>query len=185
MKIKRKDMQRTGWQRVLQKEYISEVRTFSDKYKGVISLSYWKTVSEPFAIPCESNDVIIIDSNYKWLQIALENQFFWMTAMFNNDNELIEIYFDITSGNHFDDEKNPYFNDMFLDLVVTSGKSIQILDEDELENALKINIITKAEYDLAIHTADKLYKYLTQYQDNIIHDCYAYLDEYMKKMENI
>ena len=42
--------------------------------------------------------------------------------MYDDKDELIELYFDITNGNYFEELSNPYFYDLFLDIVVTKEK---------------------------------------------------------------
>ena len=75
MEVKKKDMKKTGWERSLSKSYISEKIAIND-INGVASLSLWKKISEPLIIHYPFKDTLIADDNFKWLQIALENQNF-------------------------------------------------------------------------------------------------------------
>lgn len=176
MEIKKKDMQKTAWRRCLEKEYYS--REFSyHNYEGIISLMILKKITEPLVIHYDFGDALIADNNYKQIQIALKNQNFWLTAMFDDKDELVELYFDVTNGNYFEDLTNPYFYDLFLDVVVTKEKEIFIVDEDELEEALKDNTITEEEYHKAKCTASKLYAYLKDNKDEVIASCYELLKD--------
>jgi predicted RNA-binding protein associated with RNAse of E/G family len=38
--------------------------------------------------------VVLADKDYYWLEIALENENYWLTAMFNPDGEFVQYYFD-------------------------------------------------------------------------------------------
>ena len=40
-------------------------------------------------------DEIIVDNGYTWIQIALEHNYFWIKAMYDDKDNLIEIYIDI------------------------------------------------------------------------------------------
>lgn len=176
MEVKKKDMQKTNWSRCLEKEYYSKEFKF-DNFEGIVSLSILKKLTAPLIIHYPFGDTLIADNNYKHLQFAFRNQYFWLTAMYDDKDELIELYFDITKGNNFDNLDNPYFYDMFLDIVVTKNKEIYIVDKDELQIALEENTICKEEYDKAFETANWLYNYLIENRDNVIDYCYRCLKE--------
>lgn len=176
MEIKKKDMQKTNWSRCIEKEYTYRGFKFDD-FEGIISLSKLNKLTSPLIINYEFGDTLIADNNYKHLQLAFKNQNFWLTAMYDDKEELIELYFDITNGNYFEELSNPYFYDLFLDIVVTKDKKIYIVDKDELKMALADKTITKEEYDKAQRTAEWLYKYLKSKKDCLIDYCYQCLQE--------
>lgn len=103
-----KDMKRSNWRRVLRKDYVAKDFE-TDGQQGQMSLSVLKELTAPLTIHYPFGDVLIADKDFRWLQIALKGQFFWMTAMYNNKEQLINLYFDITSGNRFDNPDNPCF----------------------------------------------------------------------------
>ena len=108
-----KDMKRSSWRRVVEKEYLSKEFKY-DKYYGIISLTKINKVTSPLII----NNEVLADVDYKWFQIALLNQNFWITAMFDVSDRLVQVYFDITHKNFFDDITNPSFVDMYLDIII-------------------------------------------------------------------
>ncbi len=174
MEVRKKDMLRTGWRRCLEKEYRSKAFKFDD-FEGIMSLSKLKKLAAPLVIHYEFDDTKIADDNYTWLQFAFKNQNFWLTAMYDDKDKLVQLYFDITNGNYFEEPKNPYFYDLFLDIVVTKQKEMYILDEDELQMALDDKTITKEEYDKAWATVKWLFNYLIKNKDRIIDYCYQCL----------
>lgn len=176
MEIKKKDMQKTNWSRCLEKEYTYKTFSF-DNFEGIVSLSKLNKLTAPLVINYEFGETLIADNNYKHLQFAFKNQNFWLTAMYDNNNELIELYFDITNGNYFEDLSNPYFYDLFLDIVVTKSRKIYIVDKNELKMALDEKIITHEEYVKAQETVKWLYDYLKKNKDCIIEYCYQCLEE--------
>lgn len=179
MEVKRKDMQHKDWFRIIKKQYISrEIQI--DNYHGVVSLNIWEQIAEPLFVNNSKYDVKILDNGYKWIQIALRDTHFWLTAMYDNQDKLIEIYFDITRENYFDDINNPCFDDLFSDIVITNDKQVYILDEDELEMALSENVITKEEYGRVKDTTKKLYSYLVNNMDYVIDICQKYFNELKK-----
>ncbi len=155
MFIKRREMKRSDWKRITERKYITQnIEIFGNK--GVSGLILMEEISSPL----EKNGVKIVEKGYKWLQIALENQNFWVTAMFDEKDNFIQIYFDITLKNYFDEPDNPQFDDLFVDIVLTTDLKVEILDYDELDQALKENIITPHQYNLAKSTTQKLSEYL-------------------------
>ena len=51
--------------------------------------------------------------------------------MFDGDGRPVEIYVDLTDGNHTEDE-DPWFDDLYLDYVFTGDRVLE-LDRDELD----------------------------------------------------
>ena len=150
-------MRRDDWQRVLEKDVF--IRDFTmNGQKGKISLLKIRRVTQPLAVAHGENKVIIADVNYSWLQIALDGQFFWLTAMFDEEDRLLQIYIDMTNGNVASAE-NPYFEDMYLDYVV-AGNRVWELDRDELDEAFHSGAITPAQYERTLSEGEKVFAYL-------------------------
>ena len=169
-------MKNDEWFRIIEKRYISKPIQFNGD-KGIISLNIWDKVTAPLTVSNSKYDVKIADDGYKWIQVAFENRHFWLTAMYDDKDNLIELYFDIVRGNYFDDIDNPYCYDLFTDIVVTKDKEILIADEDELQMAFDENTIAKEEYDMVKKTTKELYNYLLQNKENVIDMCHKYLQE--------
>ncbi len=169
-----KDMKRSNWSRCLRKDYVA--KNFDlDGYQGQMSLSILRALTAPLTIHYDFGDILIADTDYSWLQIALKDQFFWVTAMFNNHDSLIEIYIDINAGNCFDDPENPCFNDMYLDIVILPDGTVSVLDQDELDEALSGGVISKEAYEHTESVCRKLYEYLYEHKDVFIEWCiYSY-----------
>ncbi len=80
-----------------------------------------------------------------------------MRVYTDEKGNILEYYFDISRQNVFDEEARiPYYDDLYLDVGVDHENNILVMDEDELEQALSENQITKGEYDLAQNTCNKL-----------------------------
>lgn len=164
-----KDMKRTNWPRVVRKAYIA--RDFQNGgIRGQVSLSILQELTAPLTVHYPFDDVLIADTGYHWLQVALENQYVWTTAMYDRDGKLVNLYFDITGGNCFDDPENPCFRDMYLD-IVASGDHLLILDQDELDEALENGDITREEYDRTETVCGELFAWLQENRDKVTDWC--------------
>ena len=76
--------------------------------------------------------------------------------MLNAQEEILLWYIDMIAGQGIDEDGIPYFDDLYLDLVVYPDGTIIVDDMDELVEALEQEDITPEQYQLAIDTAEKL-----------------------------
>lgn len=166
----KKDMRRSDWQRILRREYVSRDCQICGR-RGKESLLVIREVTGPLVVHDAGEDVLIVERDYAWVQIALEGLPFWLTAMYDDRGRLIQIYFDITAGNRFDDPDDPTFVDMYLDIVVNSRGELYVMDRDELDAALAAGDVTQEEWNQANAACTYLYAYLTGNRDAVTALC--------------
>ena len=128
----------------------------TDFFKGYIGIIEIEEVSERQIWKFNGEDIIVCDNGLKWLSILPQNDFYCITTMMNADNEILLWYIDMIAAQGIDAEGIPYFDDLYLDLVVYPDGTIIVDDIDELEDALATKDITQAQFNLAISTSDKL-----------------------------
>ena len=170
MTNKMKDMRRSDWQRILRREYVSRDCRMHG-HRGKESLLVIREVAAPLVVHDAGEDLLVAEKDYAWVQIALEGLPFWLTAMYDAQRRLLQIYFDITGGNRFDDPENPTFVDMYLDIVVNSRGELYVLDRDELDEALAEGVITQEEWDRASAACARLYAYLEKNRESVAELC--------------
>lgn len=166
----KKDMRRSDWRRILRREYISRDHQMYG-HRGTESLLVIREVTGPLMVHDGGEDVLIAEKDYAWVQIALEGLPFWLTAMYDAQGQLIQIYFDITAGNRFDDPENPTFVDMYLDIVVNSRGELFVMDQDELDEALAEGTITQEEWNKASAACECLHAYLEENREAVTELC--------------
>ena len=86
----------------------------------------------------------------------------------NANNDILLWYIDMIAGQGIDTDGVPYFDDLYLDLVVYPDGTIIVDDMDELEEALSAKDITQEQFDLAISTSSKLKNGLLSNVDTFI-----------------
>lgn len=160
MGLKIKTMDRGSWKRVTEKTYIHSAFSI-DEYKGEAGLIKIEKASRPLYVTMDGISLKIADSGFKWLQIGPENQNWWLTVMFNEADEIVQYYFDVTGENIIRSDGSSYFYDMYLDVVLLPDGKIFLLDEDELDEAILTFMIDKNEYSHAYTTAKKIMNYLS------------------------
>ena len=172
-----RDLKRDDWSRITKKTInIEEIKT--DYFEGKICLLIMNEVSSPLAVDSPIGKVIIADNNYKNIIIAPKNKNWWLTVMYNDKNELIESYFDITRLNNFYNDDNPFFIDMKLDVCIPNGHEPIIMDEDDLKEVLYEEMITLDEYNIAYEVANKI---ITQYK-NHKEEYYNFIESYLNRL---
>ena len=123
------------------------------KVDNLLNYTQIEYVEKPFIL---ENGLCLIDNNYYIVEVLPKNENYAMRVYFNEKKERLEYYFDISLKNGLDEETRiPYYDDLYTDITVVQ-KNIEVLDEEELEEALNMGKISKAEYNIANETRDKL-----------------------------
>jgi predicted RNA-binding protein associated with RNAse of E/G family len=160
----KRDMLRSSWTRVLSKKQI--IRDFSfGELNGKVSLLKILELTAPMRRVMDGDDVVLADTGYCWLQLALDGSHYWFTAMFDEQDRFIQLYVDVTGGNEALAE-DPVFEDMYLDYVVYGSRVFE-LDRDELDEAYSLGEITKEQYERALADGEKMFRDLTQNTERI------------------
>ena len=125
-------------------------------FSGYIGLLEINAVSEVQKWYFNNQEIVVCDSGIKWLSILPDNDYYSITAMMNENDEILLWYIDMIASQDIDDDNIPWFYDLYLDLVVYPNGDIITDDMDELIEALNTHIITRDLYELAIATSNKL-----------------------------
>ena len=143
------------WKCITEREWrVRRVNTAD--FKGHLAVLDIKKVSEPQIWKYSGKDLTVCDDNYQWLIILPEDAFYCITAMMNDKRELLVCYIDMIAGQGCDDGGDPYYYDLYLDLVVYPDGTIIVDDREELEAALESGDISRKQFDLALDTSDRL-----------------------------
>ena len=145
-----------------------------DYFSGDIYFYKFIDVKDKLLIP---NGKCIMDNNYKWLEFYDYSSKVKLTAIYDENSEIIEWYFDI-AREIGKDNGIPYEDDLYLDVVVTPSGEIILLDEDELKEAFNKREMTKEEYENAYEEAKQLMNKLKNNKDKLK----EYTDKYLFQM---
>ena len=124
-------------------------------FNGFIGFIEINDVTEPQIWKFNGEDVIVCEKGIKWLTLLPKDKYYCITAMMNEKEDIILWYIDMIESQGVEDDV-PYFNDLYLDLVVYPDGNIITDDMDELEDAFKNGIITEQQFHLAINTKEEL-----------------------------
>jgi uncharacterized protein len=145
--MKRKYGNRSDWKRVIKRKY-SQSYLETNRFKGYITLLNIMEVTEPLWVRYGDKKVCIVDNGYMWLQQFPLDKHHSVTTMFDEKGDIVQWYIDICFKNSVED-RIPWMDDLYLDLVLLPTGEVIIKDTNELEEALEKGLIDKPLYDLA------------------------------------
>lgn len=173
--IKIKTINREKWKRILKRES-SYKNIKTENFEGEIGLIHFLEVTFPLIKKYKNIDYTLVANGYYWLQMAPKNKNYWVTAMFNENKEIIQFYFDVTKQNIIKNNGKSYFYDFFLDVVVLPNGESYLLDEDELLEALRNGEINEKEYEMSYTVAKSILKSIKIKFDELIKFTYYCFD---------
>ena len=132
-----------------------------------ITLKEVKALEQPYSVYINGERVKKLDKDFTIIEYTPLDKKYNVRIHVNDKKEILEYYFDIIAENKIKDGI-PFYNDLYLDVVyfqpaaTKEGTYIQLVDCNELEEALKENIIDKEQFDMAYIEAEKLMKELKE-----------------------
>ncbi|MFJ7827004.1 DUF402 domain-containing protein [Psychrobacillus sp. NPDC096623] len=145
--LKRRYGDRSDWKRISKRGYAqSYVET--EEFTGYITLLNLVQVTQPLWVKYDEKSLCIVDDGYMWLQHFPTGKNYSVTTMFDANGKVVQWYIDIC--NEIGIEHNvPWWDDLFLDIIVLPTGEIIQQDEDELEEALINGWVDQSMYNLA------------------------------------
>lgn len=143
------------WKCITDKKRIGKMLN-TEEFIGYVGILSINEVSEPQIWKYNGEDLIVCNNNYQWLTIMPQNDYYCMTVMMNEKQEMQVCYIDMIDEQGYDEDGVPYFYDLYLDLVVYPDGTVIEDDMDELQDALQKEDITQHQYEQALATSDKL-----------------------------
>lgn len=152
--MKRSNFTYSEWKCILKKE-LQVVRVATEEFKGHIGCLDILEVSEPQVWKFCGEDITVCDKGLKWLSIMPKEDYYCITAMLDEKEQVLLWYIDMIAGQGVKGGV-PWFDDLYLDLVVYPDGTTVVDDLDELEEALEKKEITDGQFHLAVETAKRL-----------------------------
>lgn len=153
--MERRLANRPGWQRVLDRRF-EIIYLQTQEYTGYVTRLYLGRVTEPLHKQIGERSYCLADAGYVWLQHFPEGAHHTLTTMFDPAGAVIQWYIDICADQGVDAAGIPWFEDLYLDIVVLPSGETVLLDADELEVARREGQISEGQYRLAWEECDRL-----------------------------
>ncbi|KZE69346.1 hypothetical protein AWM68_03515 [Fictibacillus phosphorivorans] len=153
--MEHKTADRPNWKRVLERNFeVTHKQNFC--FNGKVTAIHLEQVSEPLIVHYKYHKVCIADSGYTWLQHFPEDEKYTITTVLDTSGEVVQFYIDICLDHGVSEEGIPWFDDLYLDIVILPDKELFLLDDNELMEAFDKGAITDKEMKLAHKTAQKI-----------------------------
>lgn len=178
--MKRRFADKGDWKRVLEREF-KIIYVDNEELKGYLTSIYVKKVSEPLIIKTLGEDYCIANDGHTWIQYLPYDKNYVLTVMFDEKGEIIQWYFDISEKYELSEEGMPYYDDLYLDVVVLTTGKVVLLDEDEIEEAFQNEKISKQQYEVAWNQT----KNLTIWLENNFSKLEELTKKYFKYMKEL
>ncbi|MDF2542482.1 MAG: hypothetical protein K0S47_2200 [Herbinix sp.] len=160
--------------------YSYKIIRVEDFYKGYLSFIKIDKVKYKLIANYEDSTVCLVDNGYKCLVLLPDHEKWCLSVIYNLSDEIVEWYFDITKQNSIDEEGNPFYDDLFLDIAISPDFNIKILDEDELTEALHENIISDHDYQMAYEICNKIINEIIPNKDFLVDYFRGHLKSFCK-----
>ena len=154
MIILRGDSVKRRYANQVEGEYYQD-RVETEYFSGFVCHIKINNIEKPLIVNNGLDNICIKDNDYEWFELYPDNGKYVLTIMFDNNNNLIEYYFDI-SKKVGEEDGIPYEDDLYLDMIITPSGKVLLIDEDELLEAEKNGDITHKDVMDAYKTLDYL-----------------------------
>ncbi|MFD2115846.1 DUF402 domain-containing protein [Paenibacillus yanchengensis] len=166
--MKRKFSDRANWRRIINRTFRCEA--YRDKHiRGLVTVYYIHEMRDPLWRKYEDRKLCLADQNYVWLQHYPKDAHYVVTTMFDECGSVVQWYIDICKKQGITEQQVPWFEDLYLDIVIFPDNKFVLLDEDELLAALEQGKVTEKDADLASRTVKQLLR-------DIKHNRFPYFD---------
>lgn len=160
-KLKRKWANRNPWPRILKQRFAAKSVSQCD-YQGYVTVLCLDEVSSPLWMKWQDQALCIADSGYTWLQQFPIGTQYTMTTQFDAQGQVVQWYIDICAQHGVGEDGIPWWDDLFLDIIIFPSGECEIIDGADLDAALQNGIVDEFQHCQAWAEATRLVKMIEQ-----------------------
>lgn len=179
--MKRRSAERLPWPRVTARRFTHQPMATSE-FTGHVTLLCIDTVREPLWVESQGRRLCICDAGYIWLQHFPTGTHYAVTTQFDAAGRVIQWYIDICFQHALDAEGVPWWEDLYLDVLVFPDGEYAIADEDELDEALCQGVIDTRLHALAHEEANRIVAAINAGAFPLFHLCYAHRERLLRTL---
>lgn len=165
--IKRVRLTFDEWNKTVPKKEVNLFET-EEIYGAFINII---EVKKPQVWFCFDKKITVADNGYKWLVVLPKKDNYAITMYMDRNDVPILWYIDLIDGIGVDADGIPFYNDMFLDLIVSDDGQVVEDDRDEFEKAYVDEIINNKQYQKVISVSEQLKQRISENQRWISEYC--------------
>lgn len=153
--MKRKFSDRANWRRIIRRSYTC-LAIETKEFHGLLTFYHIHDLRDALYKEYQDRRLCLADKGYLWMQHYPKGEHYVVTTMFDEQGKVIQWYIDICKNQGLTEQKVPWFDDLYLDIVVLPTGEVYLMDEDELEEAFKTGDVSSKDVIMAKKTANKL-----------------------------
>ena len=153
--MKRKRLTYDSWTSITRRAFVCQ-RVSVPGFTGQAGLLRIEAVTRPQYWYVQGRAMVVADAGMAWLSLLPEGGHYCIGAMLDRRERPVLWYIDMIDGQGMDADGVPWFDDLYLDLVVKPNGFVHEDDRDELDAALAGGDITPEQHRLALETAAML-----------------------------
>lgn len=138
------------------------IRIENEEFNGYIYGIFVEKANKKFEVSYKDEEFLILDDGYTWIQLIPLNEHYTVTIMFDEKKEIVQWYIDITNMNGIDSDGRIFYDDLYLDVVITKQRRVLLINEDEINHALDNFVITSEQYKNAYKQARDIMDKITK-----------------------
>ena len=165
--IKRVKLTFDEWNKTVPKNEVNLFET-EEIYGAFINII---EVKKPQVWFCFDKKITVADNGYKWLVVLPKEDNYAITMYMDRNDVPILWYIDLIDGIGVDADGIPFYNDMFLDLIISDDGQVVEDDRDEFEKAYFDGIINNKQYQKVISVSEQLKQRISENQRWISEYC--------------
>lgn len=165
--IKRVRLTFDEWNKTVPKKKVNLFET-EEIYGAFINII---EVKKPQVWFCFDKKITVADNGYKWLVVLPKEDNYAITMYMDRNDVPLLWYIDLIDGIGVDADGIPFYNDMFLDLIVSDDGKVVEDDRDEFEKAYVDGIINNKQYQKVISVSEQLKQRISENQRWISEYC--------------
>lgn len=148
----RKFVDKSSWIRV-SKFKNKTIKIENEEFNGYIYGIFVEKANKKFEVSYNDEEFLILDDGYTWIHFIPLNEHYTVTIMFDDKKDIVQWYIDITNMNGIDSDGRIFYDDLYLDIVITKQRRVLLINEDRINHALDNFVITSEQYKNAYKQA--------------------------------
>lgn len=157
----RKFVDKSNWIRVTKfKDKTLKIK--NENFDGYIYGIYVEKANKKFEVSYGTENFLILDDGYTWIQLIPIGKKYTVTIMFDNSKQIVQWYIDVTNMNGIDSDERIFYDDLYLDVVITKNRNVILINEGKINSALNNFIITSEQYKNAYKEARDIMDKITK-----------------------
>ncbi|MFG6494537.1 DUF402 domain-containing protein [Fictibacillus sp. UD] len=178
--MEHKTADRPNWKRVTDRHF-EVTHKENSCFKGKVTVIHLKQVSEPLVVHYKDHDVCIADNGYTWLQHFPEGEKYTITTVLDSYGKVVQFYIDMCMDHGVNEDGIPWFDDLYLDIVILPDKELFLLDDNELMEAFDKGDINNKDMKLAHETAQKIISKYKNGEFEHLETCIEHAEEWYRE----